>query len=69
MQRLDDLLAHRLQRLTLRFGAVGFLDGLQAEQDRGQLLAGLVVEFTGQAPPFKLLSLDDTAQGLLSDAA
>ena len=63
MQRLDHLLAHAGESSRVeRRRVVRVLDGFQSEQDRGELLAGLIVQFAREPPPFELLRLDDSAQ-------
>ena len=67
MQRLDDLLANRGERFCALLVAPGLLDRLQAEQHRGQLLPGLVVQLPRQSAPLELLRLDDPAQRVAGD--
>ena len=62
MQRLDDLLAHGGDRFGALLVGRGFLDRLQAEQHRGQLLPRLVVQLARQPAPLELLRLDDASQ-------
>ncbi len=66
MQRLEDLLAYRREGLA-SVGSSCVLDRLQTEQHRGQLLAGLVVQLTGEATAFELLRLDDPSQRVACD--
>ena len=47
---------------------LGVLDRLQAEQDRGERLAGLVVQLPREPPALELLPFDDAPQRVALDA-
>ena len=68
VQRLHDLLAHGGERFGALLAAPRLLDRLEAEQHRGQLLAGLVVELAREPAPLELLRLDHAAQRVARDA-
>ena len=56
---VDDLLAQLIRRRPRLVGRLRLLDRLQAEQDRGQRLSGLVVQLARQALALELLRIDD----------
>ena len=69
LQRLQNLATHFREGLRSGIGVGRVLDGFQPEQDRGQLLAGLVVELACQAAPFELLRLNDPSQRVGCDTS
>ena len=69
LQRRDDELADARRprsRASSRLDAS--LERLQAEEDRGQRLAGLVVQLTREAAALELLRVDDAAERVARDA-
>ena len=69
LQRLDDELAQRAGGGVGSLGALRPLDRCQAEQDRRQRLAGLVVELAREPPPLDLLGLHRPPQRVPLHAA
>src|SRR5581483_10699436 len=67
LQRLDDLLAQTGRGPPRLLRRRRVLDLLQSEQDRGQRLAGLVVQLAREAAPLELLARDDPPQGIAGD--
>ena len=68
LQRRDDELAHGRDRGARLVAPDRLLERLQPEQDRGERLAGLVVELAGEPAPLELLGLDDTPHRVAADA-
>ena len=68
LQSRDDELAE-LRHCCSVVVAVGFIfQRLQPEEDRGQGLAGLVVQFSCESRTLELLRLDDAANRVTADA-
>ena len=68
MQRRDDELAHVGDRLRALVALDLLLERLQAEQDRRERLAGLVVQLACEPAPLELLRVDDAPERVACDA-
>ena len=67
VERLDEQRAQARRRLARPGLVLGLLDRPQAEQHRGERLAGLVVQLARQPAPLELLRVDDARDRVARD--